>query len=131
MTIGIQVITIIAITYVSFFYTIASYVTSIIYRFIDNKITLSNDDESKSTSRLIFELLFSFVIMIKTLYFTKLVVEQIKFPLDGVYGYDHIHFSHSFLHHACEAIAIIWLMSDTSVESKIHIVNKRLHTLFL
>lgn len=125
-----QSMKIISITYVAFFYTIASYFTSVIYRIIDNKIT-GDEHKSKSTLRLICELLLSFVIMIQTMYFTKLIVQQIRNPLDGIYQYNHNHFTKSFLYGSCETIAAIWLMSDTSIQSKINLLNTRLHTTFL
>ena len=125
-----QAVKLVSISFVAFFYTIASYFTSIVYRIIDTKIT-GDEHKSKSTFRLICELLLSFVIMIQTMYFTKLIIQQIKFPLDGLYGYNHDVFTKSFLYGACETIAAIWLMSNTSIQSKIDLLNTRLHTSFL
>lgn len=81
-------IKILDIAYIFSFYSIIGFIISIIL----NKILIKynkDDYDKKSSFVILLEICFIFSLIGILIYITKNLFENIPFPLDGIYNYDH------------------------------------------
>lgn len=88
--------------------------------YIDQK---DNEDKLYLT----FEIAASFLLMIFIVYGIRVFIEQIPFPFEGVYGYNHSVFRTEYLTGSCEVIAGTLIMYKSSIHDKItKLMEKRM-----
>ena len=96
-----------------------------IFKNVESHYIDKKDNEDKLY--LTFEIASSFILMIFIVYGIRMLIEQIPFPLDGSYGYNHNLFRKEYLTGSCEVIAGTLIMYKSSIHDKItKLMEKRM-----